>query len=374
MAVSARGALVRAAAPLLLLPLMLALALAPVPGCGDDGSPAGGGDGPPSADGAGGDGARGDAPAPTPDGGDVVVLPTGTISGERMVPCNAPNLPTGATCRSLTVSCPGIADAQAIVAVTEPASPAVGTVVMHAGGGGTGYLNDGFADPYLAHNLRVVQMRWSADWEQTASSGVLAAACRPATVIRWIFQNLHQGDRSRGFCGQGHSGGSGVLSYALTHYGLKDSFDFVVPSAGPPFGRIDYGCDPALYTGPPRNLCPQLTNAPIAFPPHRVDAWENTTTCGTPNPPVADQARWAADSVVSPGADFDYPQTVMSFWFCATNPNETTGLGSFYIERISSQKSVTCATQCTGEGVFNDPQAHQMMIDAMVAGCVPRHQ
>jgi len=50
------------------------------------------------------------------------------------------------------------------------------------------------------------------------------------------------------------------------------------------------------------------------------------------------------------------------------------GLGWFYLSQVASQKTITCSTgMCSGEGVFNDPTAHQGMEDAMVQGCVPRH-
>ena len=90
---------------------------------------------------------------------------------------------------------------------------------------------------------------------------------------------------------------------------------------------------------------------------------------------MADQAKWANDSVVSTGAAYDYPKTQLGFWYCGNNSNEATGQGSFFVEKVTSTKTVTCVTgQCQVEPAWTDPTAKTQMIDAMGAGCVPRHQ
>jgi hypothetical protein len=111
--------------------------------------------------------------------------------------------------------------------------------------------------------------------------------------------------------------------------------------------------------------------------PAIIDPAEATATCGAPygDSSSADQAKWAADSVVSSGATYDYPKTQLGFWYCANNSNEATGQGSFFVERVSSAKTVTCAMgQCQVEPAWTDPTAKLAMIDAIGAGCVPRHQ
>jgi hypothetical protein len=61
-------------------------------------------------------------------------------------------------------------------------------------------------------------------------------------VARWIFDNVHQNGASAPLCAHGESGGSSVIAYALSHYGLAAFFSMVEPAAGPPFARIDHGC------------------------------------------------------------------------------------------------------------------------------------
>jgi hypothetical protein len=302
-----------------------------------------------------------------------VVLPLGTASAAS-ASCPVAAAP-GAVCQTLTVHCPGLDDLAATIAVTQPPGAPTGTVVLLGGAGGTVPFNSGFPGAYLQKGLRVVQISWAAAWQES-TVGMKAAACRPATALKWVFDQAHKSDRTRGFCVQGHSAGAGTVAYALAHYGLEDVLDFALISAGPPYGRIDYGCAPSAYTGAPPDVCPELPAAGFSYSGSRVavDLWENTSTCGEPSPPDADVARWAADSVVSPGADFDHPSTPVSAWFCANKPNETPGLGTFWLSQLTSMKTVTCVSdQCTGEAVFANPTALTDMVSAMTQGCVPRH-
>jgi hypothetical protein len=78
--------------------------------------------------------------------------------------------------------------------------------------------------------------------------------------------------------------------------------------------------------------------------------------------------RWA-----SPGEDFNYPQTGVSFWFCATTPNESAGLGWFVarkVRQLNSRAPVHCDTRCEVEGIYGDAAK----VDMMEQGCVDRHR
>lgn len=267
------------------------------------------------------------------------------------------------------------------MSVAGPAAP-VGTVVMIFGGGGNQFFDQGFPAGYLGKGLRVVQLQFTGGWLNAGGQGIKAAACRTSTMIRWAFDNVHGQDTSEGFCAHGHSGGSGAVSFAVAHYGLADILDYVTVDAGPVFGRIDYGCEPSLAGtgGTTRSVCPEIPSGPFNYGgagPAIIDPAEGTTTCGMPNgdSSPADQSKWANDSVVSAGADYDYPQTELGFWYCGNNPNEASGQGSFFVEQVTSAKTVTCVTgACAVEPAWTDPAAKLAMIDAMGAGCVPRHQ
>jgi hypothetical protein len=269
----------------------------------------------------------------------------------------------------LSVDCSQATGAPALgatIAITAPSASTIGTVVVFNGGLGTT-----MAPPqpqYVSAGLRTIQVQWDTAWENTPTLGILAAACRPATLLEWAFRNPHQASRTAAFCAQGASAGSGAISYAVSHYGMGDYLDYANLVSGPPFGRIDYGCAPSTYSGPPRALCAgmpgALSPAPYAFHDGPamgiVDPGENTATCSSANPPSADIARWAADSIVSPGAIYNYPSTPLRFYFC-TSPttNEVTGLGSFFYEQIASQKSMGCYTSCRAKTSPEIPRARR---------------
>jgi hypothetical protein len=298
------------------------------------------------------------------------------ILGSATCPAGAAK---GATCQSISVSCPAIPDLKATMATTLPAATPLGTIVMHDSSGGTGMFNHGFADDYVADGYRAVQIAWASDWELTGGVGLKAAACRPATFYQFVFTNVHHSSRTTGFCGQGHSAGSATMAFAVAHYGLAGIFDYILLSGGPAVSRMDYGCDPSLYTGPPRDLCSLDTTARYNYGNgSKMNQWENTTTCAKPNPPQTDINKWASDSVVSSGATYAYSQTGMSWYFCVTPPvNESGGQATFFIDDVMPKNNppdVSCYSGvCTGELVWQDPAAFSAMHSEMLSQCVANH-
>jgi hypothetical protein len=288
----------------------------------------------------------------------------------------------GATCFHLDVDCSnatGVPSLGATVAIIDPTTTLKGTVFLHGGGAGTNFSNGG---ALTTLGFRTVAVKWDSEWEATTGEGILRAACRPVTVMKWAFDVPHMGSRTDAFCAQGFSAGSGVISYALAHYGMGDYLDYANLISGPPFGRIDYGCASNTYDGGPITVCGgqpgQLNNAPLAYsgpgPQGLINSGEGTTTCATPDAGQADIDHWKADSIVSPGAVYDYPQTVMKFFYCTSaSTNEVTGLGSFFYGHITSSKSEACYTNCSGEGVTQDDAGAADISMSMVTNCVPRH-
>lgn len=309
----------------------------------------------------------------------ATVLPLGTVDvlGAATCPSGAAR---GATCHSINVLCPGLPDLTAILAQALPTGTAKGTIILMNGGGGTTFLNSNFGNDYLDDGFRVAQLAWTTDWEDTGGIGLKSAACRNATVFKFIFNKVQGGSRTTAFCGQGSSGGGGALTYSLAHYGLANYFDYVIVAGGPGVARVDYGCDGSLYTGPPLNLCPLQTNAPYVYTyPGNVNLWENTTTCLASNPPQVDIDRWASDSVLSTGGNFSYPKTSMSFYVCVTPPvNNTAGQAKLLIEQVvpkNSPPDVSCYSGiCKGEAVWQDPAAFSATRADMLSHCVPNHK
>jgi len=305
-------------------------------------------------------------------------LATGTVTvlGPTSCPENAAQ---GAGCKQVRVSCAGLPDLDATLGVASPSGAANGTIILLSGGPGTTFFNAGFADTYVGDGFNVVQLAWASDWASADGAGVKSAACRPASIFKYAFNVVQRRSRTTGFCGQGISGGGAALAYALSAYGMSNYFDYVVLGASPGVSRMDYGCDPSLYTGGPRNLCPLLTSAPFAYPVGRkVDGWEGTTTCAKPNPLQSDIDRWTADSIVSAGATYNYPSTAMSWFYCVTpgTVNQSTGQASFLIDQVIPMNAldVNCYSgACQGEAVWKDPTAFDTTVSQMLGLCVPNH-
>ena len=310
--------------------------------------------------------------------GNQAPLPLGrvTVLGEVKCPLGAT---TGATCTSISVSCPGLPDLKGTLSETSPTGTARGTVVLANGGGGTTFFNAGFASAYINEGFRVAQFLWTTDWEDTGGIGLKSAACRGATIFRYFFYTFHHADLTTGFCAQGTSGGGGAIGYSLAQYGMSNYFDYLLLSGGPGVSRMDYGCDTSLYTGGTLNLCPLLTDARYDYPGGKqINGWENTTSCKSSQPLQTDIDKWAADSIVTSSGNYNYPKTGMSWYFCVTPPaNNSTGQGKFLIDQVHPRNvpDVSCYSGvCTSESVWQDKTAFNAMVVEMTAQCVPNHQ
>jgi hypothetical protein len=297
----------------------------------------------------------------------------GTVGGVTDITCPS-GAPPGATCRHVAVSgCPGIESESidATVAFVAAGGTLVGTVTHFSGGGGEGFESGGGAQ-YKNAGFQQVFVSWASDWEKTASSGIKTAACRPATILKWVFDEptLHAGRRTLGFCGQGFSGGSGQLGYALAHYGMGDYLDYVNELSGPPFARIDLGCD---FTQPATATVCGASDT-MQLPAAMLNTWENTTSCGAGTPGPADVAKWNADSI-SVGGVYAYPKTFVAFYDCTYQSTAVTAMAQIYFQQITTTTlaGYHCYTQadgCQGEGLGAGATA---AASALVIGCVPRH-
>jgi hypothetical protein len=328
----------------------------------------------------------GPAPGPGADddpaavGTDVAALSgLGTVTNVHTVACNG--APTGSTCRQVTVTgCPGIAteSIDAVVAVRPAMGTLRGTVVHFKGGGGEGF--QGSDQNYEAAGFRNVYISWLTDWELTQSAGIKTAACRPATILQWVFTEptLHNSSRTLGFCGEGFSGGSGQLGYALAHYGMGGVLDYVNELSGPPFSRIDIGCN---GDAPPTStVCGVADTTRL---PSSLNAWENIQSplmCGSHNVPATELARWKSDSIAVGGV-YNYPQTQVQFFGCTFQATAVTVMGNAYFNLISQTEGgdpnlaqYHCYFQsdgCQGEGLGTGMSDAKQ---ALIANCVPRHQ
>lgn len=192
-----------------------------------------------------------DAPAATAD-----PYPLGVVTAEAGG--DPGTCPAEHTCQRLRVVCPDVVDRTAYVAIQSPrlASPR-GLVVFFAAGDGTAYWGDTGARLGMRNELRAEEglesatVRWDSGWMKSGDgvrAGPVKVACRPASVARWIHDNLYVAPDVRpgpgrcGFCLSGSSGGAPAVTYPVTHFGADAFVDGVFPTGGPGHSAISRGC------------------------------------------------------------------------------------------------------------------------------------
>ncbi len=353
-----------------------------------------------------------DAGAPV-DAASVTVLATGTVSNvSYRAACSAGvGKPVGAAqpdfrCAQITVSCPGLDDAVAEVALTPTsAGTSKGAIVTHSGSEGLTFEAGSFQQQLAALGWDLGQIAWDAPWEcpkhigaacavdpapAATRLGLKDAACRPATVIKWIHEQAQRPDGSafwttgRPFCGTGGSAGSGVFWFSLAHYGLSSEIDYALLTASSPFGRVEVGCDPSYATTRIQPACQNVTapDVPLNYDsagsgtdPNggaapALDKWFSTQGCDAA-PTADDLALYARNSILSPGADYGFA-TPVSTYDCVDpkTVNVVPGLGQYVFAAVHANdpqsvkfKSECVVTgpsgngTCSGEGALQDPTA-----------------
>ena len=157
--------------------------------------------------------------------------------------------------KTYNVSVPGLPDLSVEVAIKNPTTTEVGTLVAAAGEGGTFWWSGsvGFDamidDDFCAAGWRVVQTRWvgasGEGWyltdPPTPPLGPPTLAARSATILRKIHTLYCRGGVDN-MCVTGQSGGGSQMAYSLTHYGCKDIVRRALLSGGPPHGALAKMC------------------------------------------------------------------------------------------------------------------------------------
>jgi len=261
--------------------------------------------------------------------GNVVLL-------SETAPC-----PTGAdACWEVEVGCEALVQNEtARLRIGEPQGAARGTVLFMTGGGGSGFWS-GFGGGAAARVLgelnvagfRTVEIAWARGW-LVGSSGALegqaALACKPATLAQWIHDRFQADQPDCAFCATGNSGGAAQVSYMLSHYGLDETLDLVIPSGGPPMGAIDRGClrddnadEPLWYAGS------SVT---------RIDRGFGFLRAGTGPCALGDETfrtRFEEASIVTDGGDYMYPKTLVHFLMGSEDSSNAVPQGLAYLERL----------------------------------------
>ncbi len=152
-----------------------------------------------------------------------------------------------------------------------------------------------------------------------------------------------------------------------------------MPTAGPPMGRIDYGCLGTAQVPGWAQQCASLsscasggtscqyTGAPQELFDRTYGAGPN---CLNRNPDWA--TTWHEDSVVSPNAELSYPQTMMRFVYGTADCSEAETLGRLYASAITSDAGIVIVPGAP-HAVPSVAAGAQAIFDVLSAECVPRH-
>ena len=310
---------------------------------------------------------------------------------------------TGMSCSQATVVCPGTVDLNVTYGyMAPPSGPINGTVFFHAGGAGAEPLGiSEFITPYSAAGFALVQMAWASSWEDTGLTvkNVGVSACRPATFMKYIFQNVATSGGAK--CAQGLSAGSAAVGYSLAWYGAGSYLDNVELLSGPVFSDIAQGCmvpQPAALSvcAPGQFGCPANSEF-LDLPSYNtgpegpgtaagVGRITGDASCGgTANTTPQSSANWKAMSIVNGTSmpSFSYPRTAAAGWVCNNGINPSAAQGDiFYLQFTSAQQtagfSLNPVTNCDGaEGVtlgtvMGETGAVAISND-MIAHCIVRH-
>jgi hypothetical protein len=304
-------------------------------------------------------------------GGGATGSPLGSVNEMQDCPL-PPTAPAGAMCKQLQVTdCAGADDAGVQAMVYPPQGNERGTVVLGTGGPGTGFYDSAVATALAQAGFRTVNRAWDIPWE-TGPGGMAAAACRYATLVTWVSQRPWQ---QGPLCATGNSGGSSEISYALAHYGGEAVLDFAVPTAGPPMGRLDYGClgdatwesteCPALFADTNcgnNNQCVYNANNRAT-----IDLAYPGTPCEDADAGFAQD--FLDDSVMSPTADVDYGTTGVHFVYGVDDCTIAVPLGLLHANAITS--SVQIEWVSAPHAVFSTNAGRNAIVSALDTGCVP---
>jgi hypothetical protein len=329
----------------------------------------------------------------------------GSVINVAALPTCPTGYATGMSCSQATVVCPGTADLNVTYGyMAPPSGPINGTVFFHAGGSGDVPLGiSEYIPPYSSTaGFALVQMAWASSWEDTGLTvkNVGVAACRPATLMNYIFQQVATPGGAK--CAQGFSAGSAAVGYALAWYGAGRYLDNVELLSGPVFSDIEQGCmvpqPPQLSVCTPGQFgCPPNSEFPD-FPSYDTGSSGTATgvglitgdaSCdGSANTTAQSNANWKAMSIVNGTTkpSFSYPQTAVAGWVCNNGLNPSAAQGDIFYQQFTSSGqtaafSLNPVTGCSGaEGVGSGTvaslggEAGSVAIsNDMIAHCIVRH-
>jgi hypothetical protein len=190
-----------------------------------------------------------------------------------------------------------------------------------------------------------VQIKWQQNWflAQGEPEGFRELACRPATVIQWIYDNLHLSGSDQPFCATGHSNGASRVAYSMVHYGLSDIFDLVLFESGPNWSRVDHSCianndHQALFgdTGERR-----VIDWAFGFPNNGSGPCARSDT--------AETSMFRNASLADTRGSYSFPKTMVVFAFGDKDTSPTADHGKYFYDELVAAGTPLLSTSSVAE-------------------------
>jgi hypothetical protein len=283
----------------------------------------------------------------------------GTISDVTSITCEGP-IKNG-VCQQMTVSCPDVPNVLAYIKTNSPTGTPVGVATYGTGTEGNGLYESNFTyggtavGNVLAAGLTTVQISWGTPfssgqpngWVQ-GPGGMLAAACRYATVTQWIYDNIVPTTTpATPYCATANSGGAGAVAYALSQYGSGNILSMAEVTSGPPTARLDWGC--GCTEGKLPVQCGTSSTLGTCFGKVDGAVWDSAyspnalcTAAVAGTLPPGGLGFFLNDSVEAPGAAYNFPSTYVNLVFGSADDSSAIAIGQDWFNNITSSKAQAC--------------------------------
>lgn len=307
----------------------------------------------------------------------------GSVSAE-VIGCPSGGLP-GTQCYALDVACPGIPNYTVYLKTLVPSGPPKGVVTLTPGGTSTQLFEDYTFGSVTVLNLLTARFTTveitfgspfnSAElgWQTNAGgAGPRAASCRYATATQWIKNNLAA---QVPLCAAGLSAASQQIAEGLAHYGLGQYLAFAELGSGPPFSRTDEACirsrgqSEEYCSGVDIGMNVGLLNAHDYIDPAYPGPWcSDATETGS----TEHQAEFLADSVTSPDAVLNYPDTTVWFLYGGLDNSSAINQGENYRLNIKSASHRACVPDAPHSLATELSGAQQIATDLSLQCIAPK--
>ena len=299
------------------------------------------------------------------------------------------------SCYEIRVTCPTVAaPARARLKVEATGKSPRGTILFTSGGLGTEWYEGAGESSRILKDVatagfRTVQLQWVDSWlfgSPGKEEGHARLGCRPATVARWVRDQLHEPSDSRAFCATGHSGGAAQVAYMLSHYGLDSILSAVVPTGGPPMGRIDRGCardDPKNTQIAFPDWATRIIDVGFGFPPpgglQGFDPFNAPGVGPCARGEASFREKFRQASVASGDGDYVHPGTMVWFVFEGVDDTHAAAMGAAYHELLVQRGSphvrkttIPDVTHAGPKGLYGSRNGADIVRDILISECRPR--